>query len=167
MTVPCVGRLHFEFKWLHSQSIRAEADTVHSPPPSLAHYHYRIILTGEMSGTSDDSTVRNLIDTNTSPTSATNKKSKFTEWIRLNHKGIYHDNRRLLKHRAKNCECSVCYREIHKLPPMETQQEYVATIKNKIEEREKKRAKKATLKDVKTGKQRLMDQFLCPVTTPY
>lgn len=120
-----------------------------------------------MSSPLDDLTVGNHIDTNTSPTSATKKKSKYTEWTRLNHKGIYHDNRRLVKHRAKNCECDVCYREIHKLPPMETQQEYVATIKNKIEEREKKRAKKATLKDVKTGKQRLMDQFFRPATTPY
>jgi hypothetical protein len=65
----------------------------------------------------------------------TNTKATYTEWTRLNYKGIYHDNRRLLKHRAKNCECSVCYREIHKLPPMETQQEYNTSITKKKDER--------------------------------
>ena len=116
-----------------------------------------------MSATDNDSPVGPNVDTNTSPTSFMNKKSKYTEWTRLNHKGIYHDNRRLIKHRAKNCECFVCYREIHKLPPMETQQEIAATIKNQIEERSKKRAKKETQKDIKTGKQRLIEQFFRPL----
>lgn len=88
-----------------------------------------------------------------------NKKPTYTEWTRLNFKGIYHDNRRLLKHRAKNCECSVCYREIYKLPPPETQQEYVAAIKKKKEEREIKKALRMAKKDVKAGKQRTMKQF--------
>ncbi len=57
------------------------------------------------------------------------KKTGYMKWTRLNYKGIYHDNCRLLKHQAKNCECFVCYREIYKLPPMETQQEYYASAK--------------------------------------
>jgi hypothetical protein len=90
------------------------------------------------------------------------KPAKYTKWTRLNHKGIYHDNRRLLKHRAKNCECSVCYREIYKLPPMETKQEYAATVRSKVEEREKKKSKRMTQKDIKAGKQRLLEQFFSP-----
>lgn len=116
-----------------------------------------------MSATEKDSSDGHLNDRNTSPASNRNKKPKYTEWTRLNHKGIYHDHRRLLKHRAKNCECFVCYREIHKLPPMETPQEYAATIKNKIEERAKKRAKKETKKDIKKGKQGLIEQFFRPL----
>jgi hypothetical protein len=46
---------------------------------------------------------------------------------------------------------------------METQQEIAATIKNKIEERSKKRTKKKTQKDIKTGKQRLIEQFFRPL----
>ena len=46
---------------------------------------------------------------------------------------------------------------------METQQEIAATIKNKIEERSKKRAKKETQKDIKTGKQGLIEQFFRPL----
>ena len=103
---------------------------------------------------------------NNGPTAVTTpikKSSKYTKWTRLNHKGIYHDNRRLLKHRAKNCECSVCYREIYKLPPMETQQEIASTIKSKkIEEREKKKAKRMTQKEVKAGKQGLIEHFFRP-----
>ena len=90
------------------------------------------------------------------------KKAKYTKWTRLNYNGIYHDNRRLLKHRAKNCECFVCYREIYKLPPMETQQEYVASLKSKVEEREIKKAKRLAKKDVKAGKQGVMEQFFRP-----
>lgn len=90
------------------------------------------------------------------------KSSKYTEWTRLNHKGIYHDNRRLLKHRAKNCECSVCYREIYKLPPMETRREYASSVKSKIEEQEKKKNQRIIKKEVKAGKQRLMEHFFRP-----
>jgi len=96
---------------------------------------------------------------NTTNPPTNNTKATYTEWTRLNYKGIYHDNRRLLKHRAKNCECFVCYREIYKLPPMETQQEYVSSVKNKIEEREIKKAKRMAKKDIKNGKQRTMKQF--------
>jgi hypothetical protein len=42
---------------------------------------------------------------------------------------------------------------------METQQEYVATIKNKIETKEIKKAARMAKKDIKTGKQRTMEQF--------
>jgi hypothetical protein len=90
-------------------------------------------------------------------------KATYTEWTRLNHKGIYHDNRRLLKHRAKNCECSVCYREIYKLPPMETQQEFIASITKKKEEQTIKKARRAAKKDIKAGKQRTMEGFFQPL----
>lgn len=99
-------------------------------------------------------------DTNGTTTMKTvMKKAKFTNWTRLNYKGIHHDNRRLLKHRAKNCECFVCYREIYKLPPMETQQEYAASIKSKVDEQELKKAKRMAKKDIKAGKQGTMEQF--------
>jgi predicted GIY-YIG superfamily endonuclease len=91
--------------------------------------------------------------------------SEAPRWTRLNHKGIYHDNRRLLKHRAKNCECFVCYREIYKLPPMETHQEYVATVKSKVQEREIKKAIRKAKKDVKTGKQGSI-KFFFPASLP-
>ena len=80
-------------------------------------------------------------------------------WTRLNYKGIYHDNRRLLKHRAKNCECFTCCREIYKLPPGETHEEYVTTLKTKIDQRAIKRAKERAKKEVKTGKQKPIDNF--------
>ena len=56
------------------------------------------------------------IDPPDNTTNPPTNNTKATQWTRLSYKGIYHDNRRLLKHRAKNC---VCYREIDKLPPME------------------------------------------------
>jgi hypothetical protein len=68
----------------------------------------------------------------------------------------------LLKHRAKNCECFKCYREIYKLPPAETHQEYVATVKAKVEERDIKRAKKKAKRDVKSGKQSTIKTFFQP-----
>ena len=104
-----------------------------------------------------------VIGTNTdtsapiNPTKAT--RSEKPVWTRLNYKGIHHDNRRLLEHRAKNCECEVCYREIYKLPPAESQREYVAAVKSKKAEREIKKAKKKAQKDVKVGRQRSIDVF--------
>lgn len=80
-------------------------------------------------------------------------------WIRLNYKGIYHDNRRLLKHRAKNCECHICYREIYKLPPAQTHSEYVTAVQSSIHERAIKKAKKKAKKEVTVGKQRSIDMF--------
>jgi hypothetical protein len=72
---------------------------------------------------------------------------------------LLHDNRRLLEHRAVDCRCEICLREINKLPPAETFQEYVSTRKNKREEREIKRAKKKAKKDVKTGTQSTINRF--------
>ena len=88
-------------------------------------------------------------------------------WTRLNHKGIYHDNRRLLKHRTKNCECFVCYREIYKLPPAESHEEYLSGLKTKIKEKEIKRAKRLAKKEVKRGEQSTINSFFqgsCVVT---
>jgi hypothetical protein len=87
------------------------------------------------------------------------KTGNTTGWTRLNYKGIYHDNRRLLKHRANNCQCHVCYREIYKLPPAVTHEEYVTSLKSKMAEKEIRRTKKMAMKDVKAGKQRTMDNF--------
>ena len=101
----------------------------------------------------------------TTKTTATTKNTTHEQpgWTRLNYKGpLFHDNRRLLKHRAKNCECFKCYREIYKLPPAETHQEYVATVKAKVEERDIKRAKKKAKKDVKSGKQSTIKTFFQP-----
>ena len=86
-------------------------------------------------------------------------------WTRLNYKGpLFHDNRRLLKHRAKNCECHVCTRELKKLPPMETHAEYIASCK--FEEREIKRAKKRAKKEVKDGKQKTIRNFFKTTGSP-
>ena len=86
-----------------------------------------------------------------------------TGWgaVRLNYKGpLLHDNRRLLEHRANNCEClGVCYRELLKLPPAETRQEYAASIKTKIEEKDIKKAIRRAKKEVRTGKQSTIRTF--------
>jgi predicted GIY-YIG superfamily endonuclease len=95
-----------------------------------------------------------------SATIPVNTSSDKPRWTRLNYKGIYHDNRRLLQHRAKNCECFVCYREIYKLPPMETHHEYVTAVKTKIQEREIKKAIRNAKKEVKNGKQGSIKMFL-------
>ena len=81
------------------------------------------------------------------------------KWIRLKQKGIFHDNRRLLKHRAKNCECFVCYREIYKLPPAETHEEYVDKLKTKMKAREIKRTIRIAKKEVKKGQQATITSF--------
>lgn len=86
-------------------------------------------------------------------------KTVYQEWTRLNYKGVFHDNRRLLQHRAKNCECFVCCREIYKLPPMETQSEYLTALKTRIELREIKKAKKTARKEVREGKQGQIDEY--------
>ena len=95
---------------------------------------------------------------NSITTSETRTSTNKQVWTRLNHKGIYHDNRRLLKHRARNCECFVCYREIYKLPPAETHEEYVESLKQKMNEREIKRIMRLANKEVKAGKQIRIDQ---------
>jgi len=53
----------------------------------------------------------------------------------------------------------VCYREIYKLPPTETHEEYVATVRVKVEEKEIKRAKRKAKKEVKDGKQATIGKF--------
>ena len=93
------------------------------------------------------------------PVPTTTKTTDKPVWTRLNYKGIYHDNRRLLKPRAKNCECHVCYREIHKLPPAETPDEYVSSLKSRMKEREIKQSKKKAKKDLIAGKQTTIDNF--------
>jgi hypothetical protein len=119
------------------------------------------ITTGSTShGTTTTSTTTTTTATLTTTTTTTaTTATDRPVWTRPNYKGIYHDNRRLLKHRAKNCECCVCYREIYKLPPAETHTEYVSSLKTKIEEREIKRAKKKAKKEVKNGKQGTIDKF--------
>ena len=37
-------------------------------------------------------------------------------WTRLNYREEDHDNRRLLEHRARDCQCEVCFLELNKLP---------------------------------------------------
>jgi hypothetical protein len=70
-----------------------------------------------------------------------------------------YEHRRLVKHqRTKgNCECCICWRELQGLPPMETQQEMIASMK--FEEREIKRAKKKAKMEVKEGSQATMTMF--------
>ena len=87
------------------------------------------------------------------------RNPKVPKWIRLKQKGIFHDNRRLLKHRAKNCECFVCYREIYKLPPAETHEEYVDKLKTKMKAREIKRTIRIAEKEVKKGQQATIISF--------
>lgn len=104
----------------------------------------------------DNNITHNVCSTNNNSSEDSTKK---TEWTRIKPKGLYHDNRRLLKHRAKNCECFVCYREIHKLPPAETHEEYVSKIKADIAQREIKRATKKAKSDIKSGKQKIISIF--------
>ncbi len=103
-----------------------------------------------------DDTITPNTDTNTSTPTTTTKYG----WTRINYKGPYfHDNRRLLKHRAKNCVCPTCIRELKKLPPTETHEEYITAIKTNVEEREIKRAKRTAKKAVKDGKQATIQNF--------
>ena len=81
-------------------------------------------------------------------------------WVWLNHQGESHDSRRLLDHRAMNCLCDLCFRELNKLPPEVPLQEKLAVRKQKQEEREKRRVKKKAKKDVKAGKQASIRNFL-------
>jgi poly-D-alanine transfer protein DltD len=86
-------------------------------------------------------------------------KTTYATWTRLNHKGPLHDNRRLLRHREKNCECDKCYRELAKLPPAETIEERIAKHKNKLKEKEMKKVKKITKAEVRSGKQKTINTF--------
>ena len=80
-------------------------------------------------------------------------------WTRLNYRGEDHDRRRLLEHRARDCHCEVCDRELKKLPPDDPLREKYAARKMKEEEREKKRVKKKAKREVKEGKQACIRNF--------
>jgi hypothetical protein len=67
------------------------------------------------------------------------------------------ENRRLLAHRKKNCECSKCFREMEGLPPLETKEEEIASFRFK--EREIRKAKKKAKTEVRDGKQATISSF--------
>lgn len=81
------------------------------------------------------------------------------DWVRLNCKGDCHDNRRLVEHRIRNCQCETCYLEINKLPPVEPIREKMAAKQRKLDDREVKRAKKKAKKEIKAGKQACIRNF--------
>ncbi len=110
--------------------------------------------------TTNGSSTTTTVETSTTTTTTTTPTNLGNlGWTRLNYKGIHHDNRRLLEHRAKNCECEVCYRELHKLPPASPFREKFAARHSKLKDREIKRAKKKAKKDVKAGKQACIKKF--------
>ena len=88
-----------------------------------------------------------------------NKKVPILNWKRIDYKDDKHDNRRLLVHRAKNCECEVCYRELKKLPPVDPIREKIIARKHKLEEREIRKAKRLAKTQVKEGKQACIRNF--------
>jgi hypothetical protein len=110
---------------------------------------------------SDTTTAITTTETSTTTTISTSPATRLPKlnWTRLNYDPDNHDNRRLLEHRAKNCECEVCYRELHKLPPALPLWEKYATHQSKLDEREIKIAKKKAKKEVKAGKQRSIRNF--------
>ena len=88
-----------------------------------------------------------------------NKKVPILNWKRIDYKDDKHDNRRLLVHRAKNCECEVCYRELKKLPPADPIREKIIARKHKLEERKIRKAKRLAKTQVKEGKQACIRNF--------
>jgi hypothetical protein len=88
-----------------------------------------------------------------------NKKLPKLNWKRLKDKNGIDDNRRLLQHRAKNCECEVCHRELMKLPPADPLRVKYATRKHKLEQQEIRRVKRLAKKEVKAGKQASIRNF--------
>jgi hypothetical protein len=80
-------------------------------------------------------------------------------WTRLNYREEDHDNRRLLEHRARDCQCEVCFLELNKLPPEDPVREKYATRKMKKEQQEIRRAKKKAKMEVKAGKQACIRNF--------
>ena len=111
--------------------------------------------------TGSGTTTTTTTESKTTTTTTLSPCSKLPKlnWTRLNYDPDNHDNRRLLEHRAKNCECEVCYRELHKLPPAEPIRHKMAARHSKLKEREIKRAKKNAKKDVKAGKQACIRNF--------
>ena len=109
------------------------------------------------SNTTTSTTITTTTTTTTLEPTGKDYKTIFN-WTRYNYKGpLYHDNRRLLEHRERNCECFTCVREMAKLPPQQTQAEYIASCR--FEEREIKRAKRKAKKEVKKGKQPTIKKF--------
>lgn len=88
-----------------------------------------------------------------------NKKLPQLNWTRLNYNEEDHDNRRLVEHRARNCECEVCSRELQKLPPVEPVRVIYASKHFKKEQREIKKVKRLAKKEVKAGKQASIRNF--------
>ena len=80
-------------------------------------------------------------------------------WTRINYKGEHRDNRRLIEHRERDCQCEICYREINKLPRTVPLREKYAVRKLKEDIRENKRAKKKAKMEVKDGKQACIRNF--------
>lgn len=72
-------------------------------------------------------------------------------------KRMYKDNRILVAHKAKNCECHKCERHVYKLPPKETEEEWWTSLR--FEERAAKRAKREAKREVKKGKQGSITSF--------
>ena len=88
-----------------------------------------------------------------------NKKVPKLNWKHIDYKDDQHDNRRLLIHRAKNCECEVCYRELKKLPPADPIRGKIIARKHKLEEREIRKAKRLAKTQVKEGQQACIRKF--------
>lgn len=70
------------------------------------------------------------------------------------------DRRRLVCHREKDCDCCVCFRELAKLPPRETNEEWRTARMDKLHNREVKKVKNKARKEVKAGKQTTIKTFL-------
>lgn len=108
----------------------------------------------------DTETVHSIADDNRGDTVVVGKRVlPKLNWVWLNHQGEKHDSRRLLDHRARNCLCDLCVRELNKLPPEEPLREKLKARKQKEEEREKRRVKRKARKDVKAGKQASIRNF--------
>ncbi len=93
-----------------------------------------------------------------SPTNTGKIRPKLN-WTRLNYKGESHDNRRLLAHRAKDCRCDVCWREIEKLPPAEPLSVQYTARQQKLYDKEVRRIKRKAKKEIKEGKQACIRNF--------
>jgi DNA recombination-dependent growth factor C len=87
------------------------------------------------------------------------KKIPKLNWTRINYNEENHDNRRLVEHRKRNCQCEVCFRELNKLPPNDPIRQTMDARKQKLEEREIKRAKKKAKLEMKEGKQACIRNF--------
>ena len=103
--------------------------------------------------------VVDLVNTERDMVTIGNKRIPRSKWKQLNHRGVDHDNRRLVEHRKFNCVCEVCFREINKLPPESPIREVLMKRKLKHEEREIKRIKRKAKKEVKEGKQASIRNF--------